>query len=311
MRLARYQGAGRVEIVEEPTPACPPGGLLVRTEACGLCSGELMDWYMDRKIPHVLGHEVAGMVVESQDPRFPLGSRVFPHHHAAALSGPYAETVHSPQWKATKLTPGGMAEFFAVPKENLDDAHLADDLAPQDAALAEPLGCVVKSLASDYQTPTLVIGLGFMGLVHLLLLGEGSQGVDFNPDRVAHASAQGLDARTQAEGGFPRVVVCPGSQAAFDAALRHIEPGGEIVLFAPLPPEEDLRIPQSAYFQDLRVRHAYSCALPETLEAMRLLRESRVRAEQCVTRFLTLDDLPSAYLDMKAGRVLKPMVLFG
>jgi L-iditol 2-dehydrogenase len=207
-----------------------------------------------------------------------------------------------------------MAEFFAVPRENLDDTHLADDLSPENAALGEPLGCVVKSLAFDYETPTLVVGLGFMGLVHLLLLGafgEGSQGVDLNPDRVAHATAQGLDAHTQAEGRFPRVVVCPGSQAAFDAALRHIEPGGEIVLFAPLPPEESLRIPPSVYFQDLRIRHAYSCALPETREAMRLLRAGKVRAEQCVTRFLSLEDLPAAYLDMKAGRVLKPMVLFG
>ena len=51
--LAQYIGQGQVEIVPQPMPSCPPGGVLVRTEACGLCSGELMSWYMDQKMPHV------------------------------------------------------------------------------------------------------------------------------------------------------------------------------------------------------------------------------------------------------------------
>jgi hypothetical protein len=57
MKLARYVGGGRIEIRDEPEPTLPPGGLIVKTEASGLCSGELMDWYMERKVPHVLGHE--------------------------------------------------------------------------------------------------------------------------------------------------------------------------------------------------------------------------------------------------------------
>src|SRR6185436_14261862 len=62
MKLARYIGGGEIAIVDEPIPACPPGGLLVKTEASGLCSGELMDWYMEKKVPHVLGHECAGII---------------------------------------------------------------------------------------------------------------------------------------------------------------------------------------------------------------------------------------------------------
>src|ERR1019366_7518122 len=102
MKLARYVGDGRVIIAEEDAPNCPKGGLLIRTEACGLCSGELMSWYMDRKIPHVLGHEVAGIVQESQDGRFPVGSRVFPHHHAPCLECELCRAglfVHCEQWR--------------------------------------------------------------------------------------------------------------------------------------------------------------------------------------------------------------------
>ena len=51
MKVARYVGDGKVAIVEEDPPEMPEGGLLVKTEACGLCSGELMDWFLGHYFP--------------------------------------------------------------------------------------------------------------------------------------------------------------------------------------------------------------------------------------------------------------------
>ena len=149
MKLARYVGGGRIEICDEPIPACPPGGLLVKSLASGLCSGELMDWYMDRKIPHVLGHEVCGEVIKSENARFPTAARVFVHHHAPCMTCEMCKAglhVHCPQWKSTRLTPGGMAEYFAVAPQNLSDTIRVDEMRAVDAALIEPLACVAKSL---------------------------------------------------------------------------------------------------------------------------------------------------------------------
>lgn len=328
MRVARYIGNGNVAIVDEPTPACPPGGLLVRTEACGLCSGELMAWYMDRKVPHVLGHEVAGIVEASEDDRFPIGSRVFPHHHAPCLQcercrqGNY---VHCDQWKRTKLQPGGMADLFAVGAENLNDTIHVDDLRPIDAALIEPLACVVKSVYGvtvlrssglsgepNTATPrTAVLGLGVMGLMHALLLAPTVVGYDLNPGRLEWARAQGIDARHPEQTEEADVVfVCPGSQAAFDSALRMVAPGGTIVMFAPLGPGEDLRVPQEAYFKDVRIHNSYSCGPDDTPAAADALRNGVVRAEQVVSDFIGMDELPAAYQAMKRGDILKPMVVF-
>lgn len=149
MKVGLYPGGGQVVVAKREKPACPPGGLLVRTEACGLCSGELMTWYMDGKAPHVLGHECCGIIEESDSANFPVGHRVFVHHHApcmvceTCLAGAF---VHCAQWKQTRLDPGGMAEYYACAAENLNDAFLCDDLAPEDAALIEPLACVIKSI---------------------------------------------------------------------------------------------------------------------------------------------------------------------
>lgn len=317
MNVARYIGNGQVAIVDEPRPECPPGGLIVRTEACGLCSGELMSWYMDQKVPHVLGHEVAGIVEESQDERFPVGARVFPHHHAPCLD---CETcaaghhVHCAQWRRTKLHPGGMADAFAVPADNLNDCLRTDDLRAVDAALIEPLACVVKAIRGVplfHGRTTAVIGLGVMGLMHALMLGEGCVAYDLNPNRVAWARRQGIDARhpdDATEAGS--VFVCPGSQAAFDLGLRLVHPGGTIVMFAPLAPGEALQVPQAAYFRDVTIRHAYSCGPDDTRLAVQAIRQGRVRAEQVVEQFLAIDALPEAYGRMKRGEILKAMVVW-
>lgn len=314
MKVARYIGHGEIAIVDEPAPALPKGGLLVATDACGLCSGELMDWYMDRKIPHVLGHEVAGRVIESDDPRFKVGDRVFPHHHAPCLQCEECRAmryVHCAQWKRTKLDPGAMAEVFAVPAENLNDTLVVNDLDAKDAALIEPLACVVKSYRqADRGGDIAVIGLGVMGLMHLIL-SQGGIGYDVNEGRLDWARDKGLEARTPDQWELADVIfVCPGSQAAFEFALQMARPAATIVMFAPLPPGEPLRVPQEAYFRDLAIVHSYSCGPDDTAEAAERLRACDVWAEQVVSDFIRLDDLPIKYQAMKRGEILKPMVLF-
>jgi L-iditol 2-dehydrogenase len=317
MKLARYMGGGRVEIVDEPKPKCPAGGLLVRTEACGLCSGELMDWYMDRKIPHVLGHEVAGIVEESHDARFPVGERVFVHHHAPCLKCEWCLSgmhVHCDQWKRTQLVPGGMAEYFAVSAENLNDTLSVGEMRAVDAALIEPLACVVKSMRTAGKSfPTegvAVIGLGVMGLMHALAM-PGSTGFEVNARRADWAENLGIHLGGSNDSmRFDRVFVCPGSQSAFDFALKIANPGALLVMFAPLPPNEHLAVPQDVYFRDIRIAHSYSCGPDDTREAKEIIAAGKIRAEQVVSDFVGIGELPAAYGRMKSGEILKAMVLF-
>lgn len=320
MKLARYVGNGRIAILDEPIPECPPGGLLIKTEASGLCSGELMDWYMEKKVPHVLGHEIAGKVVESGDSRFPVGSRVFVHHHASCGACESCEAgleVHCDQWKRTKLIPGGMAEYFAAPAENLADTHRVDDLRPTDAALIEPLACVVKSVtlasrAADLQSQNVaVIGLGVMGLMHLLAI-PGAKGYEIHDGRLAHARSLGLRADHPENFELAETIfVCPGSKPALDLAIRNVKPGGQIVMFAPMPPGEETPVDLNRlYFQDVTLLNSYSCGRRDTTVAIEWIRQGKLRAEQVVSDFIGIDELPDAYQKMKCGEILKPMVIF-
>jgi threonine dehydrogenase-like Zn-dependent dehydrogenase len=205
-----------------------------------------------------------------------------------------------------------MADRFAVAKENLSDTHVVDDLRAVDAALIEPLACVCKSVRGGGTGKTAVIGLGVMGLMHMLLL-DGATGLDLSESRRKWAAGLGLDARSpeQAENGaYDAVFVCPGSQAAFDTGLRLAAPGATITMFAPLGPGKDLKVPQAAYFNDLTIRNAYSAAPHDSREAIEALREGKVKAEQVCSEFISLEELPEAYGRMKRGEILKPMVVW-
>jgi len=317
MKLARYVGEGRIEIRDEPEPALPRGGLIVKTEASGLCSGELMDWYMERKVPHVLGHEVSGIVVESDDPRFPVGCRVAPHHHAACGHCDWCRSgrpVHCEQWKRTKLVPGGMAEFFAVAAENLADTHRADDLRPQEAALMEPLGCVAKSIrlaAIRPEESVAVIGLGTMGLMHALAAESQVKALEIYPGRRDWAAQFGIEVYSELNERLDVVILCPGVRPAYETAFRLAAPGGRIVLFAPFAPGADVPMDwDRLYFEEITLIPSYSCGPEDTVQALKWLKAGVVKAEQVVSHFLGIDDLPQAYLAMKRGEILKAMVMF-
>ncbi|MGW8282177.1 MAG: alcohol dehydrogenase catalytic domain-containing protein [Gemmatimonadota bacterium] len=45
-------------------PRCGPGEAIVRTMASGICSGDVMRWYIEKKAPLVIGHEPSGIIIE-------------------------------------------------------------------------------------------------------------------------------------------------------------------------------------------------------------------------------------------------------
>jgi L-iditol 2-dehydrogenase len=207
-----------------------------------------------------------------------------------------------------------MAERFAVPAANLCDTWDVSDLRPIDAALVEPLGCVVKSLRKlnpGSGEAFAVVGLGVMGLLHMLLV-DGAVGYDTNPARVEWARGIGLDARSPETNHLAEsVVVCPGTPAALEYGLRLAAPDSKVMLFAPMTPGPPTPVPlNDLYFRDVTLLNSYSCGPEDTRQALELLRRRSVRAEQVVSHFVELDELPEHYEFMKIGRELKPMVVF-
>jgi L-iditol 2-dehydrogenase len=328
MRAAVLYDADDVRIEERAIPELRDGEILVRTMASGICSGDVMGWYIRRKAPLVLGHEPSGIVAETRgEVAFSEGARVFVHHHAPCFecrACERGEYVQCATWRATKIDPGGIAEYFRVAPQNLRDTLvLPDGVGFADASLIEPLGCVLKSLrrsglrAGDR---CYIIGLGVMGLLHVLAaraIGAEVFGGDFIPARRELAERNGAiavhpeDAK-HALGDGADVVICgPGTPAAMQAAVEAAAPAGTVVMFTPFPPDVPLMIDsQKMYFGDLRVVASYSCGPDDTCAALDTIANRIVTAEKVGATLVPLDEVPRAYRELAESRIVKPIVIF-
>jgi L-iditol 2-dehydrogenase len=333
MKCAVLYSRSDIRVEEKPKPQPGAGELLVRTRACGICSGDVMGWYVERKAPLVLGHEPAGEIVEigsgseatGDDERaFKVGDRVFVHHHAPCLScGACAggDYVQCERWRATAIDPGGMAEYFRVPAENVSDTLLLPkSVAFADASLIEPLACVVKSLrrgAVRSGDCVLVLGLGVMGQLHVLAgraLGAIVFGTDFIEERRTLAERNGASSvhPDEAQDVQADVVICgPGTAGALHAALASVRPGGTVVMFTPFGPDDTLTVDaERFYFKDLRLVASYSSGPNDTREALGLIARGIVSAEKLGATTFPLDRVVEAYNALAESRIVKPIVVF-
>ena len=329
MRAAVLYDVNDVRIEQRAIPELRDGELLVRTMASGICSGDVMTWYIRRKAPLVLGHEPAGIVAETRgEVGFSVGDRVFVHHHApcfecrACARGEYVQCA---TWRASKIDPGGIAQYFRVARENQRDTlALPAGVGFPDASLIEPLACVVKSLRRSGLRAgerIYVIGLGVMGLLHVLAagaLGAAVYASDFIAERRAIAEGNGAvafhpdDARRVLGDGADVVICGPGTSQAMRGAIAAAAPAGTIVMFTPFPPEVPIAVdPEGFYFRDLRLVASYSCGPDDTRAALELIANGIVTAEKLGATLVSLDDVPRAYRELAESRIVKPIVTFG
>src|SRR5260370_9262 len=106
MKVARLYDFGDIRVEDHPTPQVGPNDLLVRASACGICSGDIMPWYIRRKAPLVLGHEPVGVIAQTGAAVRGVrpGPRVFLHPHA-----PSFQWAALTDWSPTATCSGGCA----------------------------------------------------------------------------------------------------------------------------------------------------------------------------------------------------------
>ncbi len=340
MKVARLYSFQDIRIENIPVPRIGPRDALLKTKACGICSGDVMPWYIEKKAPLVLGHEPAGEIVEvgSEVTSFKPGDRVFVHHHAPCFSCRYCKRgdyVQCETWKNTKLVPGGVSEYILVPEINLENDTLTLPLSLnyEDGVLVEPAACVIKALKRAGIKPgdrVLVIGLGIMGQLHVLLSGKYGAGkiigADLVPFRLERAKDFGADevidvSQADLVGSLKEltngemadiVIVGPNSIQAMQQGLASAGPGGTVVFFTPARPGEQLVIdPNDLYFRDINIVTSYSCGPADTADALEIIEAGLVNAQKLVTHRFPIEETAAAFrLTAEAKNSLKTMITF-
>ncbi len=316
MRVAMYYNNRDVRLEEMPVPTLGPGEILVKVMASGICGSDVMEWYRIKKAPRVLGHEIAGMVVEVGEgvKNFKVDDRVFVSHHVPCNTCYYCLNGHHTvcdTLRTTNFDPGGFAEYIRVPQINVDRGTflLPETITFEEGVFIEPLACVVRGLRLACFRPgqsLFIIGSGISGILHIALAKASGAGKilasDISPVRLTMARKFGADGvllanevsekkiREINDGRLPeRVIVCAGSVSAFEQALQCVDRGGTVLCFGVLPPGIPLSFPFFDFWHNgITLLPTYGGAPADIVQAIELIRVHRLPLQEMVTHRFSL-----------------------
>ena len=181
MLAAVLYGKEQVRLEKVPVPAIGPGDILVRVRAALTCGTDVKVFrrgYHAKMLvpPAVFGHEFAGdvLAVGESVTRFQVGQRVVAANSAPCLQCFWCQRGQVNLCENLLFNNGAYAEYIRVPARIVErnTYEVAPHLSYQDAALAEPLACVVKGLQDTGVEPgdtVVVIGVGPIGSMFVRL----------------------------------------------------------------------------------------------------------------------------------------------
>lgn len=330
MRVAVYYNNKDVRLEERPVPQIGPGEILVKVRASGICGSDVMEWYRVKKAPLVLGHEIAGEIVETGKgvEKYGIGDRVFVSHHIPCNTCRYClngyhtvcDTLHT-----TNFDPGGFAEYLRAPQLNVDRGVfvLPDKMTFEEGTFVEPLGCVLRGLRlADFKAgqSILILGSGISGLLHVLAaraLGAGRIiTTDVQDYRLNAAIQFGADAAIHAHEDVPAqlrdvndgrladlVVVCAGALPVLKQALSCVDRGGTVLFFAPADPGVELPVPVNDFWRNgITLMPTYGASPYDCAQAIELIFSARIPVSKMITHRLRLDETPLGFELVAQGK---------
>jgi len=339
MKAAMYYTQEDIRIEEQQKPIINEEEVLVEMKACGICGSDLMDWYLKDRAPLVLGHEPTGIISETgkKVKNFDIEDRVFVHHHVACLECHYClhgDYTLCKKFHETNIQPGGFAQYFRVPRANLeiDTLKLPASISFEEGTLIEPVGCCLRALNKcnlQQGDSVAIIGAGNTGIIHLMLskiLGAEKKIVsDFIDHRLDIARKFGADVtinpkksdflatvmnETDGRGADVTVVTAP-SVEAYKAGLKACRKGGRLCVFAPTVPGEQVQVsPKELFFNETQIIPSYSTSHVETKEALKLIASGKFHARDLITHRFRLEEISEAFsIALDSEKSLKVVVL--
>jgi L-iditol 2-dehydrogenase len=317
MRVAMYYNNNDIRLVEMPKPIIGPDEVLIQIEASGICGSDVLEWYRIHKAPLVLGHEIAGHIVEIGDQvkKYRVGDRVAASHHVPCNTCYYCLSGHQTvcdTLRSTNFYPGGFAEFVRLPAINVDRGIylLPDEMSYESATFIEPLACVLRAQRIAGISPgqtVLVLGSGISGLLHIQLaraLGAGKIiATDVSEYRLKAAKDLGADQVIKAKDLTParfqeinqgrladQVIIATGAKSAQLQALSMVERGGTVLFFAPTDQEVTIPISVNDLFfrNDITLTTSYAGSPTDHFRALQLIQAGALNIQRMITHRLGL-----------------------
>ncbi len=339
MTAAVLHGKEDVRIEPVPERALAAGEVRVRIRAALTCGTDLKVFkrgYHARMLvpPTVFGHELAGEVCEVSPESagsFAVGERV-----VAANSAPCGQCFSCKAGQPNLCDDllflnGAYAQSIVVPRRIVEKnlLKIRPETAFRDAALTEPLACVVqgvRDLRLQRGERVLVIGAGPIGLMFLALARETGCEVTVagrGTNRLAKARSFGASACIEiGDDGdvvapvkatglvFDLVIEAVGKPECWEAAVQLVRKGGRVNFFGGCPSGTTVRLDTGLlHYSNLTLLASFHHTPAAIREALSWIERGVVRAVDFVDADCPLTGLPELFRGMASGnRAVKTFI---
>jgi len=343
MKAALLKGIEDLVYGDFPTPEPKAGELLLRVKACAICGTDIKIYHHGHKLirfPRITGHELSGEIVAvgAGVNGFAAGDRV--QVAAAIPCGECYYCLRGIQSMCDRLVAvgyhydGGFAEYTLIPERLLRNGcvnKMPDHLSFEEAALAEPLACVLNGQeisGVSFGETMLVIGAGPIGCLHCQAARiKGSRRViladiDDNrlkmarftgADRFVNPAKENLAAVIKSENGgrlADQVMVAAGSGQAQIQALQLTSKRGTVNFFGGLPktqPTVNLDT-NLIHYGEFKVVGTHGSAPRHNQQALAVLSSDAIDGRKYISAEYPLAEIKQALQAAESSQGLKIIV---
>jgi L-iditol 2-dehydrogenase len=332
MTAAVLYGREDLKIERIPIPNPAPDEVLVRVKVALTCGTDLKVWrqgYHAKMIapPAVFGHELAG-VIEAAGSEVGEGLRpgtwVVPANSAPCNKCLFCRKDQTNLCNSLLFNNGAYAEYIRIPgrivRENI--LEIPPHVPFQDAALVEPLACILRGIEETGIRPgdtTVVVGCGPIGLKFIRILsGRGSRVIALGKRKSQIRAAERLGAYaafdvsevnnpvavvrqlTEDAHGADSVIEAVGVPETWQWAVQMVRRGGTVNLFGGCPRGSHVEFdPSVLHYSEVTIKSTFHHTPKFIRKALEAVASGEIRASDFVTGEIPLHELPLFFQKMK------------
>lgn len=328
MMAAVLYGKENVVVEHVPIPQVAPDEVLVKIEAALTCGTDLKVFrqgFHARMIvpPSVFGHELAGTVFKVGDEveQWEEGMRVVASNSAPCNNCIFCRKDLENLCDDLLFNNGAYAEFIRIParivKKNM--LEIPDHITFRDAALVEPLACVLRGLEETrlHRKDSLaIIGLGPIGLMFVRLAklrGASVIAIGKRKSQTEAALRMGADevitiadnpdplaaVRHFSPGGVDVAIEAVGSPTTWEWATGMVRRGGTVNFFGGCPSGSTVKLDTSLlHYSEISLLATFHHTPYYIRRALQTISGGDIRGEDLITGEAPLRELPNVLRHM-------------
>ncbi|MGI6140892.1 MAG: zinc-dependent dehydrogenase [Caldicoprobacterales bacterium] len=342
MKAAIYTDIDRMEIRDVKIPDVDDNSVLIRVKSCAVCGSDIRIFHHGNprvNPPQILGHEISGEIVEvgKNVTGFKKGDRVAVGadipcgacSFCEAGIGNNCQTNYAMGYQYA----GGFAEYCLLNKMVVDygPVHkIPDNISYDEAALAEPLACVLNALELTnirLGDTVVIIGAGpigcmiipiayMQGALKVIVVQRSRPRMEaakiFGADTYICSSEENAIERVLEEtGGLGAdvIITANSSPQSHADALQMAKNRARINLFGGLPAGSAVNLDTNIiHYKELMVTGAHGSVPRHHKQAIDLIAHGKIDMKQFISHNFPLDEIRNAFAAAESHEGMRVIV---